>query len=729
MSLFKFYQSLFRYQKKQPLLFSLLFISVILSVVFQCIQPVIVEWLINDVLKTNNISLLALTMFLLLANYILFIFAFLMRTKILSTMGAKIISHLRYKMFVILQNLNLNSYYKKQSSPLISYFSEHLALIESTTLFSTWSILSDVLLCFIAGALLFYFDWIIALIILPSLVIILALPRFFFRKTAQAISDKQKMDAQILDNIQENIRMQDVIRLELLKEFKKNRFKSFLTQSTEANYRYNINLGLSSASLLIGINFSMLLIYILGGVLVFFHLLSMGSFIAFILLFRNFLSAVNSISNTLPVIMRCASSLKIIEDLLEMENTPGKEVFLPRLEKGIYIKDVTFSYDDRTVLKQISFKIAAGQFLGIVGLSGSGKSTLLKLILKEITPASGTIFFDSTDYRDFTQETLLAQTSVVLQEPKLFEGSILENIRMGRLDASENEIIEAAKQAGIHNEIMQLPDTYDTLIGPKNSDLSGGQKQRICIARALVANPAILCLDEASSALDPFSSSLIDETIDKLTGLHTIISITHRLSSVVNADLILVMKEGEIVESGNHSTLVNQNGFYNQLWNKQKGFTLMPEQGFVRVNPAWLEHIPLFADFDKELMVDIANNMTTERFDRHEIVFKQGEQGDKFYIIAIGMVDVFSIEDGEEIIIASLSDGDFFGEVALLYNCERNATVKTSSTCLFLSLSSDGFYKIIEHLPKEKKDYLLEKAYARLSGEQKLKNIHARFTV
>ncbi|CDZ78362.1 putative ABC transporter ATP-binding protein [Legionella massiliensis] len=729
MSIYKLYKNLFKYQKKQPLLFSLLCLAVIFSVIFQCIQPLLVEWLINVVLKTQQISLLIWGLSLLLINFLLFVFIYLMRAKILSSLGAKIIAHLKYRLFVTIQNLDLNSYYKKNNTPLISYFSEHISLVESTTLFAAWNLIGDISLCLAAAVLFFYFNWMIALIILPCLALIFILPRYFFKRSKSDISEKQELDAQLIECVQENIAMQDVIRLGLLKNYRKNQFQSLINQSAKINYRYNFDLGFSSASLLLGINFSLLLIYILGGILIFLNLLSLGSFIAFIILFRNFLSAINSISNTLPQIMRCAFSFNLIEDLLEMETPVIKEFDLPRFAREICFKNVSFNYNNVMVLKALNFKIKAGQLVGIVGLSGSGKSTLLKLLLKEISSTSGSIFFDGYNYSDFPQTSLLSQTSVVMQEPKLFEGSIMENIEMGCLGASKNEIFEAAKKAGIHDEIMQLPEQYDSIIGHKATDLSGGQKQRICIARALIANPAILCLDEASSALDPFATSIIDETVRALTKDHTVISITHRLGSVINADLILVMNHGEIVETGSHLSLIEQNGFYNQLWNKQQGFTLIPKQGFISVSPQWLKQIPLLAEFDSDLMHEIADSMITERWDKGEIVFKKGDPGDKFYIIAIGMVEVFSANTGTETAIANLSDGDFFGEVALLYNCERNATVKTSSTCLFLSLASDVFYKIIQRLPKQQKSDLLEKVYARLSEEQKLKNYQTRFII
>ncbi|WP_237759041.1 ATP-binding cassette domain-containing protein [Legionella birminghamensis] len=712
------------------MLFALLIFSVFGAVLFQCLQPVIVEWLINKVISSQDTFLLAIAISLLSINFLFFCLVFIMRIKILSSMGARIMADIRCQLFSRLQDMDLDEYYKTKTTPLISYFSEHLSLIESTTLFITWSIIGDFFLCISAAAVLFYFDWLITLILLPCVILILSLSRFFFRQTAKETKNKQLVDAEIIDTVQENISMQDVIRLELLKNYRKNLFKSIINESININCRYNLNLGLSSISLLLGVTFSILLIYSLGGVLVFYKVLSMGAFVGFILLFRTFLGAINNISNTLPLIMRCAASFEVIDGLLKTRQTSPRETNLPRIENALAFEEVSFNYNSgMPSLKSLSFKIKAGQFVGIVGLSGSGKSTLLKLILKELKPTTGNIFFDNQNYSNIPQESLLAQTSVVMQEPKLFEGSILKNIEMGKLGASEDEVIQAAKKAGVHEEIIKLPQGYNTMIGRKHSNLSGGQKQRICIARALIANPAILCLDEASSSLDPFSSSLIDQTISELAGLHTIISITHRLGSVVNADSILVMNQGQIIESGNHISLLKQNGFYAQLWNKQQGFTLIPEQGFVKVNPDWLKHIPLIADLDDNTKREIADSMITERWDKGEIVFKQGDPEDKFYIIAIGMVDVFLEKNATEKHIASLSDGDFFGEIGLLYHCERNATVKTNSTCLFLSLSSDAFYKIIHNLPEDKMQNFLEKAYVRLTEEQKTNAYATRFNL
>jgi len=244
---------------------------------------------------------------------------------------------------------------------------------------------------------------------------------------------------------------------------------------------------------------------------------------------------------------------------------------LPRISNDITFDHVSFGYEgsDELVLDDLNLKIEVGKSIAIVGPSGSGKSTLLNLILRLYVPTAGKVTIDGVDIRTVTRESLRQGMAVVFQDNVLFNMSIRENIRLGKEGATDKEVVEAAKKAEIHRFIMSLPHKYDTQVGERGDTLSGGQRQRMAIARAIVRDPSLLLLDEATSALDQTTEAAINRTLLKLAKGRTMIFSTHRLTSVVDMDEIIVLRAGEVVERGSHSELLAANGVYRRLWDDQ----------------------------------------------------------------------------------------------------------------------------------------------------------------
>jgi ATP-binding cassette subfamily B protein len=241
-------------------------------------------------------------------------------------------------------------------------------------------------------------------------------------------------------------------------------------------------------------------------------------------------------------------------------------------EGDVVYDDVTFGYDeDETIVEDVSFEVAGGETLALVGPTGAGKSTVLKLLLRMYDVDEGAIEIDGTDVRDVTIPSLRQAIGYVSQDTFMFYGTVEENIRYGTFDASQEEVVEAAEAAEAHGFIENLPEGYDTEIGERGVKLSGGQRQRLSIARAILKDPEILVLDEATSDVDTETEMLIQRSLDRLTRDRTTFSIAHRLSTIKDADQIVVLEDGRIVERGGHDELLGEDGLYAHLWGVQAG--------------------------------------------------------------------------------------------------------------------------------------------------------------
>lgn len=309
-----------------------------------------------------------------------------------------------------------------------------------------------------------------------------------------------------------------------------------------------------------------------GGLFCFYGKITPGDFVKYLLYISMFLTPIRKIVGFIEQYQNGMSGFKrfceIIDSPVEPESESAKGI--QSVDGRISFSNVSFTYSEgKEVLSNISFDIEKGQTIAFVGPSGGGKTTLCHLIPRFYDITDGSIKIDGVDVKDFTYESLRKNIGIVQQDVFLFTGTIYENIAYGRLDATEEEIINAAKLANIDEFVESLPDKYDTYIGERGVKLSGGQKQRLSIARLFLKNPPILILDEATSALDNATELYIQEALDRLSHNKTTLVVAHRLSTIKNADRIIVLTENGIVEDGNHDALMKQNGLYAELYNSQ----------------------------------------------------------------------------------------------------------------------------------------------------------------
>lgn len=317
-----------------------------------------------------------------------------------------------------------------------------------------------------------------------------------------------------------------------------------------------------------------LLVISIGGYFVYTNIINLGDLFAYTLYVNFFMQPIRRLTNIAQQLQDGATGFARFLEIMNVEpEIVDKEdaVELEDLEGEIRFEDVSFSYNngEESVLENINFTIEKGKTVALVGPSGAGKSTLCHLIPRFYEINSGRILIDGVDIRDIKLKSLRGNIGLVQQDVFLFTGTIKENILYGRPDASDEEVIEAAKKASIHDFIVSLPNGYDTYIGEKGVMLSGGQKQRISIARIFLKDPAILILDEATSALDNETEAIVQESLDDLAKGRTTLIIAHRLSTIKNADEILVLTQDGIVERGRHDELLAKDGLYAQLYNSQ----------------------------------------------------------------------------------------------------------------------------------------------------------------
>lgn len=352
-----------------------------------------------------------------------------------------------------------------------------------------------------------------------------------------------------------------------IEKFERNNVK--FIKAREKAYKVMAEFHVSSSFI---IDFLNILVLSAGGIFFFKGYINFGDFAAFILYIGNFLNPIRKLINFVEQYQSGVSGFKrfteIMDKDVEYDEPDSKDI--ESVRGDIRFEDVSFSYDDnKEILKDITFNIEKGKTVAFVGPSGGGKTTLCHLIPRFYEVEEGSIYIDDTNIKDFTRKSLRKNIGIVQQDVFLFTGTIADNIQCGRFDSTEEEIQAAAKMANIHDFIMSLPEGYNTYVGERGVKLSGGQKQRISIARVFLKNPPILVLDEATSALDNATELLIQNSLEELSKGRTTVVVAHRLSTIKNADEIIVLTDKGIIERGRHEDLISNNGIYAELYNSQ----------------------------------------------------------------------------------------------------------------------------------------------------------------
>ena len=409
-----------------------------------------------------------------------------------------------------------------------------------------------------------------ALLILPVSMVII---NFVMKHSQKYFRDQQSYLGKVNGQIEENYGGHNVVKVfnkeqDVVAEFEKDNKKLY-----ESAWKSQFFSGMMMPVMQFVGNLGYVMVAFLGGIFTIKGSIEVGDIQSFFQYIRNFTQPIQQIAQVVNLLQSSAAASERVFEFLEEpeeEQTEENPVSVKNLTGDVQFEHVSFGYNpEKIIIHDFSAEVTDGQKIAIVGPTGAGKTTMVKLLMRFYDVNSGEIMVDGHNIRDFNRSELREMFGMVLQDTWLFSGTIMENIRYGRLDATDEEVIAAAKAAHIHNFIMQQPGGYQMVLDEETSNISQGQKQLLTIARAILADNKILILDEATSSVDTRTEMQIQKAMNNLMKGRTSFVIAHRLSTIKDADLILVMKDGDIIEQGNHKELLEKGGFYAELYNSQ----------------------------------------------------------------------------------------------------------------------------------------------------------------
>lgn len=574
-SSYNYFSRILRYAKPYRLKLGFAILSSLLATLVWLSVPLGLRELLDAVFDEGNRELLNIVTLVLISLFVMQAVLGFTGGYLMDWVGEKMVTDLRKQLYSHLQKMSLRFYSNRRLGELTSRLTNDVGAVRDAVTGTLSEGLTQSINLFGSVVLMLWLNWRLSLIIFVTVPVIALAVKYFgslIRKLSRKVQDRLADTTAIAEEALSAIQS---VKSFAREEFETDRYNSKVEELFNTARSKVLYSNLFWSSVAVMFMSTLIIIFWYGGTEVLAGRLSAGDLVAFIFFAFNIGRSLSGMARIYTIFSSAVGASERIFGLLD-EAPEVKDVphagDLQTVEGKVEFDSVTFSYDEGTkVLNDISFTAFPGEIIALVGPSGAGKTTLLNLIPRFYDLQSGVIRIDGVDVSSVKQRSLREQLAMVPQQIELFSTSIMENIRYGRLGATDEEVEEAARQAQAHGFITAHPDGYSALVGEKGIKLSGGQRQRIAIARAILKEPQILLLDEATSALDSESEMALQTALDNLMQNRTTFVIAHRLSTIRNASTILVMNSGQIVEQGTHDELIRTGGLYKHLHDLQFG--------------------------------------------------------------------------------------------------------------------------------------------------------------
>ena len=557
------------YYKPHRLIFALDMISSFLVAAIGICYPIITRLVLNDFLPNNDINGIIVASVILLAIYFIRMVLRFFIQYYGHIMGVSMQAEMRRDLFVKLEKLPYSYYDNHETGKIMSRLTNDLFDISELAHHGPENLFIASITIITSFIYLMLINWILGLISLAILPILLTISIFFRKRMRKAFKESKIAIAEINANIESSISGIRVTKAYTNREKEIEKFDKSNQKFINARKSCFKSMATFFSTSQFITDFFNVLIILGGGLFLYFGKMQIVDITTFIVSISLFISPINQVINFTEQFQNGSTGFqRFIEIMDEKEEEQNENAeILDNVRGDIEFKNVSFSYNEgETIIDNISFKIDAGETIALIGPTGGGKTTICHLIPRFYNLNSGDILIDGKSTRNFSLESLRKHIGIVQQDVFLFNGSIKENILYGKLDASDEEVLDAARRANILDFINSLPNGFETNIGERGVKLSGGQKQRLSIARAFLKNPEILILDEATSALDNTTELLIQNSLNELSKGRTTLVVAHRLSTIKNANEIMVVSNGKIVERGDHEHLMGEDGIYKSLY-------------------------------------------------------------------------------------------------------------------------------------------------------------------
>lgn len=698
-----------------------LVVTMMLRAVFTVVLALSVKFVIDQVIEPSADTSTWTIVGLLLLGFGVSMGAGVAAARLSAKATADIVADVRVTAFTHLQRLPMRFHDRAATGDLMAHFSSDIAQLSRGVIRKPLIGMRALTAMALYVPVMFALDYRLALISVIGIPTVVFLVYRFAPSSASALDEEKQGIADVLEEVSGNLEAQKVIRAYALREQSHKRFMLRIGVLRAASEKAEARISLEMVLAEYAVEFAKLLIIALGAAFAFNGTLDPGSFAAFAAILTEFSYQASVFGmDVMPSIKQSEAGIRRIDGFLseEVEQATPPTADCPPMCADIEFTDVVFRYrpDSEPQLRGVSVELPAESYVAIVGPNGSGKSSMLNAMLGLYGLERGTIAVGGTDLATVDLNEVRRRIGIAFQDTVLFDATIRDNVTLGGNRYSDAALRTALEESGLARVVDRLPDGVDAALGAEGVKLSAGESQRVGIARALLRDPELLLLDEVASGLDPESEGKLFETIEHLRTGRSIISVTHRLETVKTADLIVVVEEGRIVETGTFGDLLAADSVFGSMWVKQHGFDVSANGLTASVEPERLRGIPVFADLDERTLGDLASVFQSQLFDHGEIVFREGEFGDSFFVIARGVVEVVrKLGTEEEEIVAFLEDGDFFGEMALLSSERRNASVRARGATTVLRLDRRSFSQLMATVPEARAT--IERAASRRAEE------------